>query len=448
MNTLIEPPIEPITEPMKHIVFVDSTSTGLLALNSARELGCYITFVKPLDSSFFDIAIKDQAKAQQYYDFVDQYIEIDSLDEQVIHPALVAANAKRPIDAIITTSEAALSAVAREAAFFGTVYPDPELLQTAIFKNNCRQALSDAGVRSTAFETISETALLAGGKPQKVSVPFVIKPIRGFGKEFSAVCLSQDDFTGFVERLAADRAKDAMIDHLVSHEYIVEEYINGDMYSIEIIVQQGIVSCFATTGRERSKFNEMVEVGTTIPCQLTGTDKDEMLQYVQDIITALKLDVGCYHIEIMRDKQGPCLIEVNGRMIGAIAPRVYQAVTDIDPYKMLIRLHLGEKIDIDDSVIKGAATSVAVGARAKGTVSMDFTNHKLDQLLSRYEVVFNSLELHPGKEVNFHTGNFKSLGYVMTKADTPLASIQKAYRFVGELETLIGVELDIFNEPV
>jgi biotin carboxylase len=114
---------------------------------------------------------------------------IDSFDEQDIHPALVAANAKRPIDAIITTSEAALSAVALEAAFFGTVYPDPERLQTAIFKDNCRQLLSDAGVRSTAFETISEAVLLAGGKPQKVSVPFVIKPTRVFGKEFSAICI-------------------------------------------------------------------------------------------------------------------------------------------------------------------------------------------------------------------------------------------------------------------
>jgi biotin carboxylase len=96
--------------------------------------------------------------------------------------------------------------------------------------------------------------------------------------------------------------------------------------------------------------------------------------------------VGCYHIEIMRDEQGPCLIEVNGRMIGAIAPRLYKWVTDIDPYKVLIRLHLGEKIDINESVIKGAVTSVAIGDRVKGVVSKDFSNEKLDQLLARYVI--------------------------------------------------------------
>jgi hypothetical protein len=35
----------------------------------------------------------------------------------------------------------------------------------------------------------------------------------------------------------------------------------------------------------------------------------------------------------------------------------------------------------------------------------------------------------------------------MTKADSPMASIEKAYRFIGELQILIGVELDTFENP-
>lgn len=107
---------------MKHVVFVDSTVTGMLAFQAAKRLGCYVTFIKPTGTSFFVYSMKDDEKLKPHLAYVDQCFEVPSLEGDDLHNLLVTVHAKRPIDAIISTSEAAIVSVAREAERFGTLY--------------------------------------------------------------------------------------------------------------------------------------------------------------------------------------------------------------------------------------------------------------------------------------------------------------------------------------
>lgn len=432
---------------MKHIVFVDSSATGVLAFRSAKRLGCFVTFVKPQDSSFMNISFKDDKKIKQQIEFVDQYLEVANLDDAGFRAALEQVHAKRAIDAIITTSEAAIVAVARESEHFGTLYPSHEALCKAVYKHRCREELKAAGVRSPLYELLTEEALLAHG-PISVNLPYVVKPTRGFGKQFSAICLTKQDLKAFTSTVIAARAdSDPMIDQLISREYIVEEYISGTLYSAETIVQDGVTSLFATTIRFRSSHSEMLEMTSTMPSELNATDKQEMGQYVQDVFSALDLKVGLYHVEIMCDEKGPCLIEINARMIGGVAPRLYQMLSGIDPFELLIRLHLGEQLDIDDRHIKNGGTTVVVGARTSGTVVASYDSKQLEALFIKYGVEFSTLDLAPGRKFGNFAGNLSLIGYVIILASDSLSAARQGVRFLHDLEQLVGFELAKFIEP-
>ena len=433
---------------MKHVVLVDSTVSGLLAFEAAKRLGCHVTFIHPRDASFLTISVKgDHSKIEPYLEHVDDYVRIDSLEGEEFHNLLVQLHGIRKIDALLSTSEAAIVAVAREAEWLGTRYPRHEHLCDAVYKSRLRERLRDNNVRSPDFQVLSESQLAEGTAP-RLALPFVVKPTRGFSKQFSAICFTQQDFDAFVEHVRQARADcDPMIDALVSRDYVIEQYVNGTLHSVEAIVQDGVVSCYATTIRFRADYNEMLEMTATMPSGLDTAARDELKAYVQQVFTVLKLDMGLYHVELLRDDEGPCLVEINARMMGSVAPQMYRMLTGIDPFDMLIRLHLGETLEIDDSLIETAGTVVTIASRYGGRIADDYDPRLLQPLLNKYDITFCTAHVVPGQQVSVYTGNIGTIGHVIVLDDCPYAAAKKGNNFLAELSLLYGNELAKYTGP-
>ena len=433
---------------MKHVVFVDSTVSGLLAFQAAKRLGCYVTFIKQLDASFLTISVKDDdSKVRPHLAYVDQYIEIETLNDERFRDLLSKIHAERPIDALLTTSEAAIVPVAREAELLGTLYPKYDALCGAVYKNRLRETLHASGLRSPEYQVLTEEDLI-NGLPPRIKLPFVVKPTRGFAKQFSAICFTTDDFTAFVSAVRESRSTtDPMIDALVSREYLIEEYVRGTLHSAEVIVQNGKVQCYATTIRFRSYYNEMLEMTATMPSGLDEAARQEIKDYVQRVFTALKLDIGLYHVELLRDERGPCLVEINARMMGSVAPQMYRMMTGVDPFELLTRLHLGDEIRIDDSLLKTAGTVVTVAARHGGRISDSYDPKALEALLKRYEIEFCTVNVRASQEVGMYSGNIGTIGHVIVLDDDPIAAVRKGHRFLAELDPIFGLELAKYFDP-
>ncbi|MCO7254453.1 MULTISPECIES: ATP-grasp domain-containing protein [Dickeya] len=432
---------------MKHVIFVDSTVSGLLAFQAAKRMGCYVTFIRQKDASFLTISIgNDESKLKPHLEFVDQFLEVESLDGEEFHDLLVRLNEKRPIDALLSTSEAGIVPVAREAEHFNLRYPSLSALNNAVQKNQLRETLKKNGIRSPEYQVLSEEQLVSGVTPH-IELPFVVKPTRGFAKQFSAICYTSEDFETFIKTLREGRAEsDRMIDTLVSRDYLVEEYIDGSLHSAEVIVQNGIVQVYATTVRFRSVYSEMLEMTATMPSGLNADERNEIKEYVQSIFSALKLDVGLYHVELLRDEKGPCLVEINARMMGSVAPQMYRMITDIDPFELLIRLHLDEPISINDSVLTRAGTVVTIASRHGGAISNDYNQARFEKLLKSYNIDFCSAWVKPGQKVNVYTGNIGTIGHVIVLGDDPYEVARKGHRFLCELDEIYGLELAKYFE--
>ncbi|KQB53142.1 hypothetical protein AQS70_02880 [Pseudomonas endophytica] len=433
---------------MKHVVLVDSTVSGLLAFEAAKRLGCHVTFIHQRDTSFLTLSINgDDSIIEPYLNYVDEYLRVDSLDGDDFHNLLVTLHNTRKIDALISTSEAAIVAVAREAELLGTCYLNHESLCGAVYKGRLRETLRANNVRSPDFQVLTEEQLVEGIAP-RLALPFVVKPTRGFAKQFSMICYTQLDFDTFVDTIRLARtASNSTIDTLISRDYLIEQYVSGTLHSAEVIVQSGVVQCFATTIRFRADYNEMLEMTATMPSGLDVNACDEIKAYVQQVFTALKLNVGLYHVELLRDENGPCLVEINARMMGSVAPQMYRMLTGIDPFEMLIRLHLGEVIKIDDSLIQKAGTVVTIASRHGGRIAHSYDPLKLQALLDKYEIEFCTAHAVSGQRVSAYTGNIGTIGHVILLGNCPYAVANKGNRFLAELSLLYGNELAKYSGP-
>jgi biotin carboxylase len=139
-----------------HVVFVDSTLAGLLAFKTAKDMGCRVTFVEPLDSSFLPISTAVASRIDPHLKYVDEHIKLPTLANGELTRAIRQLAEANPVDAIMTTSEAAILPVAQAAQETGLLTPGRAALEQAVFKDRCREALEKAGLRSPKFQVLSE----------------------------------------------------------------------------------------------------------------------------------------------------------------------------------------------------------------------------------------------------------------------------------------------------
>lgn len=424
-----------------HVVFVDSTLAGLSAFKTARDMGCRVTFVEPLDASFLALSTTDRSRIDPEMVHVDAHVRVPTISDGTLIRVLREIARGHAISAIVTTSEAAILPVAQAARALDLLGPGPEALERAVFKDRCRHALAQAGLRTPAFEVMTQEEIISG-KARLLRAPLVVKPTRGFGKQFSAVCRTEGEWDAFVESLAAARRDtDPMINRIVSSHYILEEYVTGSLHSAEVVVVEGEVRFFATTIRYRSRHSDLLEMGYTMTDGFGCEGQEAMERYVREVFRAIGIHFGLYHVELIDGSAGPCLVEINGRMMGGAGPQAYRSLSGQDAFELLIRLHLGERLAPELCAIRGAATVVLIGAMHAGVVSPFFTPQRLQALLRRHGITFCTLQLHAGMSVRRFEGNLSVLGHAIFPSADATSSALIGHAFLLELEDLLGFEV-------
>ncbi|WIM93120.1 ATP-grasp domain-containing protein [Actinoplanes oblitus] len=423
------------------IVFIDSTVMGLQALRTAEQLGHDVVFIRQRSPSFASLAGSTERELRERAGFAGRYVEVAALDTGEVRSVITGLAREAPIDAILTTSEAALLTVAREAEHFGTRYPRHDRLRDAVYKDRMRRVLRERGIRSTAYRAIGDPGRYSRDTPSAVRPPFVVKPVRGFGKQYSAVCRTWEDFDRFVATVDEARRCDPVdLGRLVSTDYLVEEYVDGSLHSAEVLVTDGRVRMFATTNRHRADYYDLLEIAAAMPSTMPGPARAAAQAYVQEVFEALGLDVGVYHVELIVGRDGPVIVEINARMMGSVSPQMFQLLTGTDPFELMIKAHLGQPVDTD-TTFGSAALTLAVAARHGGVVAPHFARHDLDALLTAFDVPLDTLKVWAGQTARRYEGNLSIFGHVIIPARTSAEASLRGLEFLARVEELVGLEI-------
>jgi biotin carboxylase len=197
---------------------------------------------------------------------------------------------------------------------------DPAAVRRCMDKYLCRQSLVERGLsRSVATVLDGETlvALRASGRK------LFVKPRRGAG---SFACFRLDD-TLTLERLHAlqqqmrnDQAFRAIF--AGQFDFIAEDYVNGDEYSLEVLVTGGASHVIGVHAKYLDDSSgTTLETSNSLPApRLSDAQQLAGERFVDECLAALQLREGCYHIEARHDPRNGHwdVIEINARMGGAL----------------------------------------------------------------------------------------------------------------------------------
>jgi argininosuccinate lyase len=291
-------------------------------------------------------------------DAVD-YVVADTSGPGAVLAAARTLDRDADIAGITSSSEYYIETAAVCAKALGLPGPAPEAVRACRHKGTQRQILTAAGLGGPRFVRASTVAgVLDAGIPY----PIVLKPCTGSGS--LGVRLCADDSEAAAHAATLLRATENERGLAVPAEVLVEEYMTGPEYSVEMFAGRAV----ATLDKHRGPLPWFVETGHDTPSRLPA-DRERMLtSAARDAVTALNLTWSAAHVELRLGLAGARIVEVNPRLAGGMIPDLVHRAYGTDLIDSQIRAAVGLPVPSASARPRAAASIRFLTATARGTV--------------------------------------------------------------------------------
>ncbi|MFE7753131.1 acetyl-CoA carboxylase biotin carboxylase subunit family protein [Streptomyces sp. NPDC057428] len=356
----------------------------------------------------------------------------DATDIRALRLCVLEVHRERRVDGFVATVDALVVPVARIAEEIGVPFTDADAAEAAKQKNRCREILAAAGVDTTRHAVVSgfeEAAAFAAA----TGWPVVVKPARGSGSEGAHVLSDERQLSEVLAQASA---------HAYASGILVEEYLSGRFVSAEIGLVHSRFLWLAVSERSTWHRHEALETGTTIPAGLSAEEHDRVMEFAQEVVSAVGLRLGVFHVEVMLGADGtPRLIELNPRIMGSCLPNLFRLAGGGDIFELLVRIHLNEQIERDPTVFDGYATVRWFGAADRVPVPDQVPD--LGWAAAEYGDSLHALTVRfpTGDDLPPCRGNLGNFGEVQVVHPDRATSIRIAEDVVGGMADRLGFEV-------
>lgn len=308
----------------KVVYIVGGGSNQLSLVHEAKRLGHHVV-------------VSDINENPPCRSVADNFEQIDTVDRT--GSLMVARRYK--VDGVVTDqTDAAVPTVALIAEELGL----PGIgFETALrFTNKELMRRTMAGDRAVSIpesqyyentHNAIEFANQSGRPPQY----WIVKPVNSQGSKGVNRLTGVDDILKFQDAMTESRGKGILL----------EEFIEGDEYSVEAFVKGGIVHNLAVTKKFHYPQNECIDFRNTYLGDIPQTTESALFTANQATILRLGLRNGSTHGEYKVSGNAIYLMEIAARGGGGnISGKIIPFLTDFNPSTALIKACLGEDFDI------------------------------------------------------------------------------------------------------
>ncbi len=275
------------------------------------------------------------------------YIEVNDHSEVV--PRALEYAEKHRIDGVMTVSEPLLGASARVAESLGLPHDSVATVDRMNDKHLQRLALAEHDVPGPAFLRIASRDELSDAL-DAVKLPAVLKPATGAGSVFTFRIDKPDDLFEAYDT-ARERFADSELLKWSAPMFELEELLVGEGWyddarfanycSAECLVYDGDVIHIAITDRTPLR-PPFLETGHPMPSTLSEDAQREVYAVADAALMAVGATNCGSQVELMLTRDGPKVIEVNGRLGGHV-PYVWSSISDAQPLRDVGRIALGQR---------------------------------------------------------------------------------------------------------
>src|SRR3990167_3734863 len=184
--------------------------------------------------------------------------------------------------------------------------------------------------QTTCFS--DESAAIASAT---LSFPVVIKPSNASGSVGVKLCQKEEDAKKHIQFLYEN-----------SHEVVIQEYVEGDEFSVEVCTFRGQNYILGITKKYLSEFPYFIETGHDFPAILTKDNENNIKETVNRLLSFLNFDFGFCHIELKIKKEKIVIIEVNPRLAGGMIPVLIQTAAGLDVLGLLLDIYAGKPVTL------------------------------------------------------------------------------------------------------
>lgn len=276
----------------------------------------------------------------------DSFYELDLAD---LTACRFVAERERAKGVLTAAADFPVSTVAHVCAKLGLHGLSESAAESSTNKRQMRRKLQAAGVlcpRSLAANTYSQmmTALSQIGRPA------IIKPTVSSGGRG-------------VTRVAADTsaheirdAYESAMRHTRAEGVLVEEFIDGPEFSVEMLTFAGRTEVVAVTDKKITNDSYCVEIGHSQPALVNEAVRNSIVATALASVAALGIDWAASHAEIRLGQSGPCVMEIGARLGGGcITSHLVPLSTGIDMSRAAIEIAMGHAPDLRRTAPRGAA---------------------------------------------------------------------------------------------
>ena len=268
--------------------------------------------------------------------YADVALSVSTNDRDAV---LVAAR-EYAVNGILTTSDYPVNVVAFVARKLSLPAMSVEVAKICTDKYLQRQLFSENRINCPFYK------LIAGGEDLVAldDFPYIIKPIDSSASRGVKKVNNRDELMDYFP-VACSFSK--------SGKVIVEKFVEGREFSVETLSQDGRTFIIAITekitkGEEQGFF---VEDAHLIPANLSVAEKCLIETEVLKAISVIGVNNCPTHTEVKLNADGAWIIEIACRLGGDnITSDLVPLATGVDMLENLIRLSIGEPVDIHQTI--------------------------------------------------------------------------------------------------
>jgi biotin carboxylase len=361
-----------------------------------------------------------------------EVVALTPFDYDVFEQAALAIHANHPFDAILCLIDIRMIEAARLAERLRLKFLNLRSATLIRDKFSVRERLAEHGIRQPRFALATTNEELKAAVEQ-IGFPVLIKPSDGYGSQNILTFATEADFRAMAEPFAEylPLKTDYGLGVLANDRLVVEEFIRGEVIGCETFTVHGKHIFLGINDKVFFPPPCFGIKGSCFPSQ--RFDTEQIRDYVFQILDALNFDCGVAHTEIIVTPEGPYLVEVNPRLIGAHIPRLLGFALERSIYADVIDLHLGgELAGLRDLQPCRVAVSRWITSNQNGVIKAILPPQSDDQGIMAVHIFKK-----PGDLVRPPFENADRLGYVMAVGKTQPDAEHLAESFVVNTQVLL-----------
>ncbi|MEE4672724.1 ATP-grasp domain-containing protein [Pseudomonas alliivorans] len=175
-------------------------------------------------------------------------------------------------------------------------------------KDEARTQYNLHGVPSPKFFSIDNSTHLKESAPS-LEFPVVIKPVASSSSFAVELAHTPEELLGAYERLKDINT--AFLGFKAKVGFMVEEYVIGDEFSVELVLDKGCPIFSSVTEKWKTPSPYFVELAHIVPSN--NSSNEELISTARTACKSLELHTGAFHVELILSDSGPKIVEVNPR---------------------------------------------------------------------------------------------------------------------------------------